>query len=338
MSNGISIVIVAYNSAAYIVPCLESIYEQEVNFRFEVIVLDNASADETVSIIKKLFPQVKLIENKKNQGFAGGNNSAVSQSSLDYLFLLNPDTKLSKYVLRDLYNKIGKCASQKTIILPMQLNYDTGHFLNCGLGLDIFGFPINEGIQTNFFYADGAAIFMKKADFFELGMFDDTMFLIQEDVDLSWKARLMGFSLLKAENIIIFHKSGHSIDDQTDKSKSKSKSFSSSRFRRYYGERNSLRNLLKNYSILNLIWILPITTTIAILEILMFTLIGNPKAGMAYIKAYYWNIINIGDTLKKRKWIQNRRTVGDVVILGSMYKGSAKLKLLLEVGIPRVKI
>jgi curved DNA-binding protein CbpA len=239
---------------------------------------------------------------------------------------------------RDLYNKIGKCASQKTIILPMQLNYDTGHFLNCGLGLDIFGFPINEGIQTNFFYADGAAIFMKKADFFELGMFDDTMFLIQEDVDLSWKARLMGFSLLKAENIIIFHKSGHSIDDQTDKSKSKSKSFSSSRFRRYYGERNSLRNLLKNYSILNLIWILPITTTIAILEILMFTLIGNPKAGMAYIKAYYWNIINIGDTLKKRKWIQNRRTVGDVVILGSMYKGSAKLKLLLEVGIPRVKI
>jgi hypothetical protein len=70
----------------------------------------------------------------------------------------------------------------------------------------------------------------------------------------------------------------------------------------------------------------------------MFTLIGNPKAGVAYIQAYYWNIINIKDTLKKRKWIQNRRTVSDVVILGAMYKGSAKLKLLLEVGIPRVKI
>ena len=334
MSDGISIVIVAYNSATYIVPCLESIYEQEVNFHFEVIVLDNASADETVSIIKNLFPQVKLIESGENQGFARGNNSAVSQSCLDNIFLLNPDTKLSKGALTDLYKEIEKCESQKAIILPMQLNYDTGQFLNCGLGLDIFGFPINEGVKANFFYADGAAIFMRKADFVELGMFDEVMFLIQEDVDLSWKARLLGFSLIRAENIVIFHKSGHSIDDQADKSKS----FSSSRFRRYYGERNSIRNMLKNYSISNLIWILPITATIVLVEILMFTLIGNPKAGMSYVQAYYWNIINIRDTMKKRKWIQNRRTVGDFVILGAMYKGSAKLKLLLQVGIPRVKI
>jgi GT2 family glycosyltransferase len=333
-STGISIVIVTYNSAAYIVPCLESIYEQDVNFHFEVIVLDNASVDQTVSIIKNSFPQVKLIESKKNQGFTRGNNLGVKQSCLDYIFLLNPDTKLSNGVLTDLYIEIKKNKNQKTIILPMQLNYDTGQFLNCGLGLDIFGFPINEGVKANFFYADGAAIFMKKIDFLELGMFDDVMFLIQEDVDLSWKARLLGFSLIRAENILIFHKSGHSIDDQTDKSKS----FSSSRFRRYYGERNSLRNILKNYSIINLIWILPITLTIVFVEILMFTVIGNPKAGLSYIQAYYWNVVNIRDTLKMRKWIQNRRTVSDLVILRAMYKGSAKLKLLLQVGIPKVKI
>jgi len=218
-------------------------------------------------------------------------------------------------------------------MVPMQLGYDDKKFLNCGLGLDVFGFPINEGTDKKFFYADGAAIFMYKKDFISLGMFDEGLFMIMEDIDLSWKARLLGVSLERVKNAVIYHKSGHAIGTggrETD-------GFSTTLFRRYHGEKNIIRNELKNYSLLNLIWVLPINLLINLSETTLFLLLGKRELALVYVRAYIWNIKNIRDTLKKRSWIQSRRVVGDSSIINSMYKGSARLKLLLEAGVPRVK-
>jgi len=329
----LSIIIVTYNNLEYIAPCLYSIYNQKTSLSYEVIIFDNNSTDRTVSLIRNQFEDVILIVNDKNIGFAAASNRAVKKSNSETLFFLNPDTKLTDNALGALFKEISKYKNDKIIMVPMQNNYDTEAFLNCGLGIDIFGFPINEGEAGKFFYADGAAILIKKEDFFDLGMFDESLFLIQEDVDLSWKARLLGYKFKLLKEIKVLHKSGGSIGCGGRAENN----FSTSLFRRYYGEKNIIRNILKNYSWYNLLWILPLIFIINLAEISMFILTGNPKVVLAYIKAYWWNILNLRSTFSKRRWIQSRRIIGDKDIMKYMYKGSAKLKLLLKVGIPRIK-
>ncbi|MDO9464794.1 MAG: glycosyltransferase family 2 protein [bacterium] len=330
--KALSIIIVTYNSSEYIEPCLYSIYNQKASFNYEVIVFDNNSTDGTVLLIQDQFKDVFVIKSDKNIGFAAANNEAIRKSTSGILLLLNPDTKLTENTLDALYEEISKYDNDRTIMVPVQCNYDTGVFLNCGLGIDIFGFPINEGGTEKFFYADGAAILMKKKDFLDLGMFDEALFLIQEDVDLSWKARLLDYKFKLLREIKILHKSGGSIGCG---GKAES-DFSTNVFRRYHGEKNIIRNILKNYSCYNLLWVLPSIFIINLAEVILFTFIGKPKVVLSYIKAYQWNIINLRSTLRKRKWIQSRRIIGDRDIIDHMYKGSAKFKLLLKVGIPTV--
>lgn len=88
----LSIIIVNWNTEKLIKDCLESIYKTTRNTSFEIFVVDNNSSDNSVKIIKENFPQVKLIANDRNNGFAKANNQAIKESSGRYILLLNPDT------------------------------------------------------------------------------------------------------------------------------------------------------------------------------------------------------------------------------------------------------
>jgi len=251
-----SIIIVTYNSSQYILSCLESIYGQEIKDTYEVIIYDNNSTDFTPKIIRDRFKDVIVIESKKNIGFAAANNEAVKISNSGVLFFLNPDTKLCDGSLDELFEAVQMHKNEKAVIFPAQYDYDTSEWLNCGVGLDIFGFPVDSRISKRIFYADAAAMLIKKDNFSNLGMFDEALFLIGEDVDLSWKAHLLGFKLIPLDNVKILHKSGGSIGCG-----SRAGSYiTTNLLRRYYGERNILRNLLKNYTWRNLFWILPFSS------------------------------------------------------------------------------
>jgi len=84
--------IVSYNTRELLKSCLSSIYQKTRGIEFEVIVVDNGSSDNSVKMIRKEFPQVKLIENRENLGFARANNQAIEQSRARYFLLFNPDT------------------------------------------------------------------------------------------------------------------------------------------------------------------------------------------------------------------------------------------------------
>jgi len=88
----VAIVIVTYNSEAEIGKCLRSVFAQQDSVRQRIIVLDNASTDSTVTVLREEFPDVELIESKTNLGFAAGVNLAASRAEAEYLLLLNPDT------------------------------------------------------------------------------------------------------------------------------------------------------------------------------------------------------------------------------------------------------
>lgn len=89
----LSIIIVSWNVEKLLKECLHSLFLYTKNIDFEVLVVDNASSDNTVAMIKKDFPQVKLIVNRENNGFARANNQAIKQAQGKYILLLNPDTE-----------------------------------------------------------------------------------------------------------------------------------------------------------------------------------------------------------------------------------------------------
>ena len=98
----VSIVIVNYNTCQLLRDCLLSVYNSQVNFRFEVIVVDNCSSDDSVEMVRRDFPQVKLIASEINGGYAYGNNLGLRQAQGRHLLLLNADTVLPPTALQDM--------------------------------------------------------------------------------------------------------------------------------------------------------------------------------------------------------------------------------------------
>jgi GT2 family glycosyltransferase len=106
-SPEVSVIIVNFNGKHYLKTCLDSVFKQSIpQSKFEVIVVDNNSSDNSVAFINKSFPKVSLIESKTNRGFAGGNNLGVEQAQGKYIVLLNNDTKVSRNWLKFLLEKI----------------------------------------------------------------------------------------------------------------------------------------------------------------------------------------------------------------------------------------
>src|SRR3990167_668192 len=90
----LSIIIVSWNVKNLLKKCLESIFRNQGDLTLEVIIVDNASRDGTMEMVKTNFPQIKMISNEKNFGFAAANNQGIKQTKGDYLLLLNPDTEI----------------------------------------------------------------------------------------------------------------------------------------------------------------------------------------------------------------------------------------------------
>lgn len=327
-----------YNARTFLRKCLNSIKMQQMKDDIEVIIFDNNSTDDSKELIKKEYRKVKLIESERNLGFAEANNCATKIATEEYIFFLNPDTRLDKDCISILLNFAKRVKDEDFILIPKQVSYDKGKFLTLGLAADIFGYP-NTAYSDNgkrqirpIFYADGAAFFIPKKTFIKLGMLDEELFMFQEDIDLSWKAHLMGIKLYPVANAVVFHKVGAVAGGGL----AEGKKYETNLYRRYLSERNLLRNMIKNYSFYNLIWILPLNFLINLLEIMLFLLLKKPKVSLCYLRAYGWNFRNIKSAFNKRVWIQNHRIVPDRKILNQMVKIPSKLYLLVRVGIPKI--
>jgi N-acetylglucosaminyl-diphospho-decaprenol L-rhamnosyltransferase len=98
----LSVVIICWNDLKYIPDCIQSIYDSTRSLEFEIIVTDNASTDESVELIRKRFPEVRIVQNGTNIGFGGANNAGVQIAQGEYVFILNPDTIVHEQALEKL--------------------------------------------------------------------------------------------------------------------------------------------------------------------------------------------------------------------------------------------
>ena len=241
-SSLVSIIIVNYNAGKLLQDCIKSLYNSN-HKNLEIIVVDNNSHDNSHKECKTIFPQIKLIENKKNLGYCEGNNVGINIATGKYIVILNPDTTVSPSWLNELLSaesKIGPGLFQPKIMVLK----DENRISNRGNMQTIFGFGFaqDRGSLENYNdekirkinYATGTCLFTSREVLDKIGIFDPFLFLYHDDLDLGWRAAHIGINSFYVPKSIIYHAESYSL-------KWGSKKF-------YWLERNRKYCLLTHYS------------------------------------------------------------------------------------------
>lgn len=311
-ASSVSIIIVIRNHLEHLKDCLES----AMNLGYphvEIIVADNASTDGSADFIQEKFPSVRVLRFDKNFGFAEGNNRAIKQAKGDYIFLLNPDTKIKP----DCVDKLIKTMEQDKsigICMPKMLMFDEPSVIN---STGIIGNELLQGrdrgaweLDTGQYDKDvqilgacGAGMFIRRKLFKEIGYFDRFYFAYYEDLDFSIRTWCSGYKVNSVPQAIVYHKF---------------RPFRKDIFNEYIDHRNRLRMMLKNMSLVTLGWMLPKSLYRDIKSI--YRHLRRKRLRLAYyrLKALLWNLIMLPDTLIKRVKIQMKRVVKDKPIISML--------------------
>ncbi len=208
-----TVVIPNYNGIKYIEACLESLYLGTTR-EFEVIMVDNASKDGSLELVKKKFPQVRIIENQENTGFCGAVNQGIEASKTPYVILLNNDTRVELDFVHELEKAIEQSprifsASAKMIALHEKEKIDDAGDYYCALG---WAFARGKGKHPNdyqkecrIFAACGGASIYRRSCFEEFGVFDENHFAYLEDIDIGYRAQLYGYENRFAPKAVVYH-------------------------------------------------------------------------------------------------------------------------------------
>jgi GT2 family glycosyltransferase len=207
----ISIIIVTYNSISDIDNCLKSILKQTIQ-PFEIIIVDNRSSDNTECHIRNIYPFVRLIINKANEGYGKANNLGVKHAVGDIIVILNPDTIVTEGWLEELVMPLF--TEEKIITTSKILTYDGEMINTCGniIHFTGLGFTRGYGLKSTSFNeyeyvneVSGCSFAVRKKDFFDIGGFDDQIFMYHDDIDFSIRAHLKNFKKLYVPNSIVKH-------------------------------------------------------------------------------------------------------------------------------------
>ena len=226
----LSIIILNYNVKHFLELCLRSVEAAISNIDAEIIVVDNNSPDVSCSMVKQLFPNVKLIENKTNDGFSKGNNKGVKQAKGEYICILNPDT----VVAEDTFEILLKFADSKSDlgILGCKLIDGKGQFLPeskrnvptpivsikkvLGFSKSYYATQLNKDEDGKVAILVGAFMLIKKSVYQDVGGFDEDYFMYGEDLDLSYKVLKAGHQNYYCSQTTVVHFKGEStLKDRT---------------------------------------------------------------------------------------------------------------------------
>ncbi len=232
----LSVIIVSWNVKNLLKKCLESIFKYQGNIALEIIVADNASKDGTVEMIKKEFPQVELIPNASNLGFAAANNQGILKSSGDFLLILNPDTEIIKDSLTKILEfmkknyQIGitgcKHLNPDWTIQPSVRRFPTFwplFFIITKIAKIFPNIPVvYHYLAKNFDYkisqpvdqVAGSCMLLRKQTIDEIGLFDENFFIWFEEVDLCQRAKAAGWQVWYNHNAEIIHHGGQSFSQE----------------------------------------------------------------------------------------------------------------------------
>lgn len=209
----VSVLIPNYNGEAFIENCLASLKKQTYN-DFDILVVDNNSADKSVEFIEQNHPDVQLVKLDQNYGFSRAVNEGIRRIESEFMILLNNDTKCDEHFVEELVKEIEKddkvfSVSSKMLQMYSPDKIDGAGDLYCALG---WAFALGKDRNKkhynkacNVFSACGGASIYRRALFEQIGYFDELHFTYLEDVDVGYRARIMGYKNRFTPKALVYH-------------------------------------------------------------------------------------------------------------------------------------
>lgn len=222
----VCIIILNWNNLQDTIECLESV--AKLNYRnFEIILIDNDSTDGSVQVLEKRYPEITLLKNERNLGYAAGNNVGMEKAmelECEYILLLNNDTTIERECLRELV-KTAVSDSQVAIVGPkIHLFQDPSIVWYAG-GEILFrdAISVTRGLfkrdrpsyntAREVSFITGCAMLLRKRAIEEVGLFDPSYVSYMEDADLCWRMKKRGFRLVYLPSARVYHKVSRSFGD-----------------------------------------------------------------------------------------------------------------------------
>jgi GT2 family glycosyltransferase len=285
----VAVVILNWNGKQLLEQFLPSVvrYSKEAT----IYVADNASTDDSVAFVKTHFPDVKLVVNTTNTGYAGGYNEALQHIEADIYALVNSDVEVTENWLQPIIKTFQE-ESNTAIIQPKILDFkNKAYFEYAGAAggyIDQYGYPFCRGrifttlekdqgqydYNQDIFWASGACFFIRSTVYKELNGFDASFFAHQEEIDLCWRAINKGYSIKYLFESKVYHVGGATLEQGNPK-------------KTELNFRNSLLMLTKNLPKKVLFRVLFIRILLDGIAGMKFLFEGQPKHTLAIVKAHF---------------------------------------------------
>jgi len=316
MDKFVSIIIVNWNGMRWLSGCLDSLQLQTYK-NFEIVLVDNASKDNSVEFVKNNYPHVLIVRNASNLGFASGNNSALGEIKGGLVLLLNNDTRapvdyLEKFVRAfDEIPNLGAAQSKIVLMDDAEKIDSCGSFWTNSTFLYHYGSGKNQSLEKYnkafpVFTNKGASMLIRRELIEKIGLFDEDFWCYYEETDFCHRVWLSGSECWYYPQAVVSHAMGGtslSVDNS---------------YVQFHNFKNKLLSLLKNFELSTLLTAIPVCLLINTLIGLLWLMQGKFKHFAAIYKAIFWNLIHIKETLNKRAEIQLQRRVSDKLIFAKV--------------------
>ncbi|MBS1550031.1 MAG: glycosyltransferase family 2 protein [Bacteroidetes bacterium] len=215
-----------------------------------IYIIDNASTDGSVVFLKTNYPQIKIVENEQNYGFAGGYNMGLAQINAEIYCLLNSDVEVQENWISPILTLLDK-QPEVAAVQPKILSYNQPEYFEfagaAGGLIDNLGYPYCRGRvfeniekdkgqyddEAEIFWASGCALFIRSKDFWQQQGFDARFFAHQEEIDLCWRLINAGRKIYYTHQSVVYHVGGATLTKESPQ-------------KTYLNFRNNLSMLMKN--------------------------------------------------------------------------------------------
>lgn len=320
----VSIIIPHWNGIEILSECLESIKKSSFK-NYEIVVVDNNSSDGSPDWVRSHYPEVKLLENDQNYGYAGGCNRGADAARGEYYVFLNNDTIQDFPWLEHLADFLDQ-NPEAGVCQPKILNYFKQDIFDYAGGaggwLDILAFPFARGRIFNtreldrgqydrnreIFWASGTALMIRASAFEAGGKFDETFFAHMEEIDLCWRLHLLGIQVWAVPSSVVYHKNAATLPV--------------SRRKLYLNHRNNLLMILSNYNLPLTLYLFPLRYILEWAAAVHALVLFDFSHAAAIFQAQLWIIFHPRIIWRRRKKVQALRLINDREFLKNVYKGS----------------
>ena len=301
MLNRVAIVILNWNGKEHLERFLPSVIEHSKGAR--IIVADNASTDDSVLFLRENYPNIELIHNESNGGFAKGYNECLKHVDSEFYLLLNSDVEVSANYLDGLMEMMldPKVAGAQPKVISYERRDEFEHAGATGGFLDKNYFPFCRGrifdltekdkhqydSKAEVFWTTGACMLIRSELFQKVGGFDEDFFAHMEEIDLCWRLKRRGYKFMSNPSSVVYHLGGGTLSYRSPR-------------KTYLNFRNSLFMIAKNHQG----WVIPKLFWRVCLDGLaanMFIIKGEFGQFWALFKAHMAFYGKFGRFMKKRK-------------------------------------